>query len=494
MRLGCYRCAGCVRAALAALPLLAAAAQTIARDPLELIPAESLLCWSGRPAPDAARAESRPSTLQTLLELGGRVAGQSLDNETQLNIRIAEMFGLMIRYRHAVALIDARAKALEYAPEAQRVDQLRFVAVVENREEVEPFLRIIQKAVDEQTDRGAATLTSRKAGRWTYQELRDQRLPEWATIAWGRMEGNFVLTVGADVWPQIATVAQGEAPSLAQDRWYAAARQDVSGTRAGEPPPLIEIFVAAEAIQKRLDPFVEGKASAFFKAWDAGGLQHAHWVIGYVGRALYCRAHFGTAGKTAQRVYADANARDARLLGTIPPEARYAIWELPVGRFLPRLCRGWLAVQGEKPRANIERIWGEIQAEQGFDVERDFLAHLGGHVVLHNDPPHPLRLPFAVTILIEIRDEPATVRRTLDTMCAGWRAALTKVGADGKSGAPCTLEHDDDGVWYVRFDVAGSGALSLAGPAWVMTDRFIIVSWSPMALREYLDEVGDRVK
>lgn len=476
------------------LLLLAAPALAPARDPLDLVPADSLLCWYGRPSPDSAPATSQPSTLQTLLDLGARVAGQPLDSGTQLNVRIVEMFGLMIRYPHAIALIDARAKPLESNPQEQRVDRLRFVAVADNRHQAEPFLRIIQKTVDEQTDSGAATLTSRKAGRSTYQELRDRRLPDWATIAWGHIDDNFVLTVGADVWPQIAAIAAGDAPSLAQEPWYAAARKDTVGAAPGEPPALIELFIAAEAIQQRLDPFVDGKASAFFKAWDAGRLQRAHWVIGYAGRALFCRAHFQTANETMRRVYADADVRTPRLLGTIPPETRYAIWHLPVDRFLPHLCRGLLAIQGDKPRANIERIWSEMQAEQGFDVERDFLAHLGTHVILHNDPPHPLHIPLALTVLIEVRDEPATVRRTLDAMSAGWRTALQKTGPDGKSGAPCTVHGDDDGIWYVRFPVAGPGSLGLAGPAWTMTDRFIVLSWSPMALREYLDKVGDRVK
>ncbi len=32
-----------------------------------------------------------------------------------------------------------------------------------------------------------------------------------------------------------------------------------------------------------------------------------------------------------------------------------------------------------------------------------------------------------------------------------------------------------------------------AGPAWTVTDRFIITSWSPTALRSYLAKAGDKV-
>ena len=49
-------------------------------------------------------------------------------------------------------------------------------------------------------------------------------------------------------------------------------------------------------------------------------------------------------------------------------------------------------------------------------------------------------------------------------------------------------------MWYLRFGLDGPDWLGLAGPAWTVTDRFIILSWSPLALREYLAKVPDEVK
>ncbi len=452
------------------------------REPVELIPAGSLLCWAGRPLPEATPADSRPSTLQTLLELGTRLASQPLDQGTQLNVRAAEMFGLMIRYPHALALIDAQAQPTQTDATARKVDRLRFALVVQNRGDTEPFLRIIQKAVNEQTNSGEATLESKTAGRWTYQELRDRRLPEWVAIAWGHLDGHFVLTVGPGVWPQIAAVAAGEEESLVHDAWYAAAR----GSRARKG--LIEVLVSADGIQQRLDPFVEGRASAFFQAWDAGGLQQAHWLLGYEGRALYCIAHFRINNRTVRRVYADADASDRRLLAAVPSGCRYAVFALRAEELLPRFFRGLLAVQGPKVRANVERVWAEVQARHGFDAQRDLLAHLGDHIILHNDPPHPLRLPLALTTLTEIRENPAAVRQTVEAMGRAWQAALAEASAP-----PFHVLGEDDGIWYLRFG-AGPEWLGLAGPAWTVTDRFLITSWSPMALREYLERVPEEVK
>ncbi len=477
-----------------ALSLAALADATELREPIELIPADSLLCWYGRPMPDTTPATEAPSTLQTLVEVGARLASGPLEGGPQLNMRMAEMFGLMLHYPHAVALLDARAKPTTSDPTGRRVDRLRFALAVQVGDQAEPFLRVIQKAVNEQTNSGAATLASEKAGRWSYQELRDQRLPDWAVIAWGMLDGHFVLTVGPNVWRTIATVAEGGEPSLAGEPWYAVARAKRRKTA------LAEIFVAVHEIQQRLDPFVDGRASEFFRAWEASEVLQAHWAIGFEQQALFCVAHFRLHGKsehdddtTVRRIYADADNRDPHLLAAVPPDTRYAIFDVQAGPLLARFSRGLLTLQGAKPRANIERLWNEAQSRYGFDVERGLLAHLGDRILLHNDPPHPLRLPLAMTVLLEIRDEPATARQTVEAICSAWRATLDEVVAKGGAPPPFTLHRDDDGIWYLRFGVGEGDWLGLAGPAWIVTDRYIILSWSPMALREYLEKVPDEV-
>lgn len=479
------------------------------REPVDLIPAQSMLCWYGRPLPGMPAGDAggeSPSTLQTLLELGARIVGSgggALPKEAQLNVRMAEMFALVVRYPHAFALIDTAARPTETDPTARRVDRLQFAVAVrlgetaaEAQDAVEPFLRVIQKAVNEQTNQGAATLAQKCAGDWSYQELRDQRLPDWAVIAWGLIDEHFILTVGAGVWPAIAAVAGAEEPALTHAPWYIVARGKTRNTA------LIEIFVAVKAIQERLDPFVDGRASALFGTWSSEPIQQAYWAIGFEERAMYCRAALRQpddeqGSRTMHRLYADPQPRAPHLLATIPDNAKFAVFQVAAGRLLPRFFGSLLAMQGPAARSNIERIWREIQQTHDFDVERDLLANLGRHIVMHNDPPHPLHLPLAITTLIEIERNPADVRRTLERFCAAWQATLDDVAQRAalapaeKNPPPFTLHRDPDGVWYVRFNLAGPRWLGLAGPAWTVTDRFIIVSWSPLALREYLDRVGD---
>lgn len=450
-------------------------------EPLDLVPAESLLCWYGRPFPDVTPLSGEPSALATLVQLIPRVT--PLDTQGKLYARALEAFALSIAYPHVFALIDAAAKPAESDPSGRKLDRLRFAAIVQidDKKEAEAaFGRIIQAAVNEQTDHARAALTLREAGQWRYQELRDQRLPEWTAFAWGRIGPHFVLTIGQDVWPEIAAVAAGQRPALSRAEWLGGVR----GPRGRNA--LIEITVAMEGIRRRLDPLVGGRATEFFEAWHAGKVQRAHWAMGFEGPALYCVAYTEEEGRVRERLYADPAIREPRLLATIPNGARYAIYRFPPAQVLTRMAASWLATEQPADRQAVRQAWDEIQARNGFDAQRDLLAHLGDYIVLHNDPPHPLHLPLATTTLVEIREQPQAVRAALDALCRGYQEFWQQQAE--KTGQPnlLRLEHDGDGIWYVRLPIG------VAGPAWTVTDRFLISSWSPTALRAYLEKVGDR--
>jgi hypothetical protein len=447
-------------------------------EPLDLVPAESLLCWYGRPFPDTMPISEKTS------EIGGalvRILGDKLDAQTKIWARALEMFGLAIRQRHLMVLIDTQAKQTDSVSAGPRVDRLRFAAIVEVGAQAEAFKRIIQSAVNEQTDSEKATLARKQASGLKFQELRDQRLPTWCVFAWGEIGPYFVLTIGEDVWPMVAAVAAGEAPSLSQADWLRNAR----GKRGHDA--LIEIIVAAKGFRERLDPVVEGRATDFFRAWQCENLEWAHWALGFEGPAMYCMAHFVEGGQVRERLYADPSIRDARLLATIPETARYAIYRVSPSEVIPNFICGLLSTQGKELNQKADEMWAQLQKDGGFDAQRDILSHLGEYIVMHNDPPHPLHIPLAMTTLTEIKDDPKRVRETVDAMCQAWQVAAA--AHVEKTGIPLwsTLEKDGSGIWYVQLPFA------VAGPAWTVTDRFIITSWSPMALRSYLEKVGDRV-
>lgn len=450
---------------------------------LDLVPAETLLCWYGRPFPDTAPAVDGPSPVRLVLDW----FGHALDNEARLWARGLEGFNLAIRFPHVFALIDAHAKVDESKkPPIVRGDRIEFALIVETRGHDEAFARVIQAAINEQTDRDKAHLERRQAESWSFMELRDERLPEYCRLAWGNIGPFFVFTVGQDVWPRVAAVATGQQEALSHTDWL----EGVRGPRARQA--LIEIIVRSQDIRGRLDPFVDGRATAFFSAWQADDIERSHWALGFEGRAMYCVANFVENGQSRQRLLADPNVDDPALLATIPEGARYAVYRVSPAETLPRFFNGLLATRDARERRTIRRLWKQIQEERGFDADRDILAHLGEHIVMHNDPPHPLHIPLAMTTLTEIRDEPAQVSRAIDALCEAWRDAQQKFeeqlkahNTDGELPPTMVIDRDTTGIWYVKFG-------PFAGPAWVVTDRYLITSWSSEALRAYLDKVGER--
>lgn len=468
---------GLVSLFLAALPVVAAAQQ-----PLDAIPAEHLLCWNSRAFPETnspTSAPSAPTALGTLLDLGTRMAGRGDDASTQLTLRAAEAISLMVRHPHAVALVDAGARPHEDDPAEPRVDALKLIVAIQVRESGDVFPRLVQKVVNEQTDAGFATLTEKSAGRWRYQELRDRRLPEWAVFAWGRIDDLFVWTLGQDVWPLAAETAAGARRSAAGDPW-------VRKARAARPAALIEILATHEAIRRRLDPLVHGRATDFFAEWEAQDVDRSLWALGFEREAMYLHAHFLRGGETKSRIYAESNEPPAPVRASIPPGSRFAVYRLPLDRFGRQLVSSLVATRGAEYRRLASEWWAKLEADGGFSAQRDLFAHLGDTAVLHNFPPHPLRLPLAFTVLLEIRDEPQTVRKTLDAIGEAVAAFLAESAAQNSRTNLVALQNDGE-AWFLQIG-------PVSGVAWTVTDRYIIASWSPRALREYLERVGEAGK
>ncbi len=455
-----------------------------AREPLSVIPAEHLITWGGRPLPDLPPLSEGPSAIDALISLGMQMVGGQADAWTQWSLRSGELFSLTIRRPHAFSLIDAGAEPLPDRPEVVRARDLKMALSVQldgpEPAAAEPFLRVIQRAVNEQTGRATASLELKKAGGRPYQELRDRRLPTWAVLAWGQIDDLFVLTLGEGVWPTVAAVAAGEAPGLLADAWRVESRQ-----KRGDAA-LVEIFVNVRGLRERLDPLVQGRASQFFAAWDVVESDAAYWALGLEGRALFCDARYRTGDASIYRVWADPGFRDDRLLAAVAPDAHYAIYQRPVGRLLQQFATGSLSMLGEDERRWVQQVWNRAARGENaiaFDIEKTFYPELGGRVLLVNDPPHPLRIPVAVTTLLEIRGDAEPVRRTVDAVCAAYRDAFDAALPETRPAFYMSLRHDDDGVWSIQYG-------PVAGPAWTVTPRFIVTSWSPQALRQYLDRMA----
>lgn len=446
-------------------------------DALDLVPADSLFVWNGLPYPDTAPAGSQPSALATLFEAGARLAGNPLHPGARLAVRAAELFSLTVRYPFAISIIDAHPRAKEREV-SRAFDKLQIALIVRTGGANDAFRRIVQRALNDLTDSGQASLERSTAEGQAFETLRDRRIE--GVFAWGEIGEYFVLTFGEDAWPLVARAAAGR-DSLGAARW-------VRDVRAQNPEPaLIELYVAVREIRARLDPSAEGRATEFFRAWSADDIDQAAWFLGFEKRALFCLAHLRR-GETMQRhVFADAKMADETALRLIPPDARYAVYQVPMHTLLPRLFGGFYSTRGARLKQAAIDVLERIEQKHGFNVQRDILERLGQRIILHNQPPHPLRLPLAFTAIIEIESDQTKVRERLDTLCGEWQSFLAAPREDEPRGASATLDREPDGVWSFRWG-------PLVGVAWTFTDTHIVASWSPYALRQVLDDLNDRAR
>ena len=106
-----------------------------------------------------------------------------------------------------------------------------------------------------------------------------------------------------------------------------------------------------------------------------------------------------------------------------------------------------------------------------MSFDRDIFSHLGHTVVIHDYPEHPLRLSVARTLLVCIDGDAEALRRRIDHL-------LGCVGPQLPQAGLLRLRQDADGVWYLQY--------GLLGPALVVTDDWLMVSFSPTAVRRNL--------
>jgi hypothetical protein len=459
-----------------ALCLLALLPPARAGEPIDLIPEGSLLCWYARPLPSVVGPPRDGATLATWVTLGSRLVGRPLEGEPLLWMRLLETLGRLTHHPYAIALIDAHAVPVGSA-DGRRLDRMRMALVVDPEGDSAWFLQAIQKIVNEQTDAGTAVILNRTVNGRAFQELQDQRLPYWAHIAWGKVDDLFLVTLGAGAWPELAELAEPDSPALSRVGWFGKVHQE------RRPETRIEIFAAFDRIRDRLDPLVNGRATEFFREWGAERTDFTHWAVGFEGKGLFCVARFLGEGREVKRLYADPSYATGRLAAAIPAGATYAAFKAPTGLAISNFFGSLVATRSDKVQANVMAEWERIQRDRKFNGQRDVLAHLGQHMVIHNDPPHPLHIPLAMTVLIQIAEQPNEVAGAAERFCEGWRDALVGLGSEGAPNI-LSLRRSDDGVWNLQIG-------PIAGPAWTVTDRYLITSWSPTALRTYLSHVGE---
>ncbi|MFH1416969.1 MAG: hypothetical protein ABII12_01595 [Planctomycetota bacterium] len=458
-----------------------------------LVPADSLVAYMARPYGESeAHGEATtqpgidgkaPPSLSIGSILAILSAGGLIPEEGQVFADIGAALPLLGQFEHALVLLDVSSRVVHPPGESEadssgrvslRLKHLQAAVILRTQGEHRAVLRQLNRIVGRYTHSEVAVLSRENAAGFHFQRLTDDRLPGWAVWEWGRLDDFFVVTFGSGAFPKIAETYAGTAPSLRDEPWFVKASQQTQGDRA-----VAQWFIAMARLEQRLGQVARGRHLRVVKALGADGMTQDLWTIGLEGRAL---AWFRCYRRNDQDVvvpYSDPKGFPAQHLRIIPDAARhFGIIHIPTSWLIEKLPAAWLAAQSESHVRKWTTVWRRLEQETGIDINGSLIEHLGDDVAIFDYPPHPLKIPFAWTIAIEIDDRQA-VQLATDTLLATWSRYLDeRAERKGTTLVRVKVKQAEDGVWYLQ---AG-----ILGPAMKVTDRYLVLSWSPQALRDVL--------
>jgi hypothetical protein len=459
-----------------------------------LIPADCIVAYFAKPyspervpSSQADEGEARPqfASILALLNVSGLVP-----DEGQVFADIAARLPLFGRYEHAAMLLDISSRVVDLEQSEDRSDDislrlnnLQSAVIFRTGRENADVLQHMNQLVGRYTNKSVAKLKWEKAGSHAFQRLVDDRMYGWAVWEWGEIGDYFVLCFGQGSFERIASTYDGKTGALANDPWFVSATVKAEGVRAHA-----QWFIALKRLESRLSKVAGGRFARVVKELQAENITHDLWTVGREGRAMSWYRCYRRGDEDVVQVYSDPRRGQAHLRRIIPDSARhYAIIHVPTQWLVDNLPRAWVAAQSEGHIQKLTAAWERLEEETGIDIGRNLIDHLGENIVIHDFPAHPLNIPFALTIAIEITDRKAVATAT-DTLLSTWSRYLDqRAERKGTTLVRLYVKRDPDGIWFLQ---AG-----ILGPAMKVTDRYLVISWSPPALREALKYIeGDGEK
>lgn len=455
----------------------------------DAIPQEATIAYFARPynavnagdeATDA-RAANPATTIATILAFLN--AGGLIPDEGQIFADIATALPLLGAHEHALVLLDAssrvvrRDSAVPGAPEEKslRLKHLEAFILLRTDGANQVVLEHVNRIVGRYTNRDDAKLEKLDANGVRYQRLIDSRMPDWAVWEWGEVGEFYALCFGKGSFSKVASAYRGDSKSLSKDGWYARKSAELVTDKT-----LAHWFIGFDRLKKRLGEISEVRLERVLAELEATDITRDMWVVGLHGRALSWTRCYEKGGDNVVRRYSEPAAYSNEQLELVPNAARhYAILNIPSRWLIENVPQAWVAAGSQQRIDEWKRIWNGLESKTGMDLSANLTDHLGDQIIMFDYPVHPLEIPFAMTIAIEIKDE-RQVRAALDAVIAAWSQYLKEMGARNSSNklARVNVIHAEDGVWYLQ---AG-----ILGPAIKVTGKYIVISWSPEALRQAL--------
>ncbi len=428
---------------------------------------------------DSKKPESEPGSLNSigLARLVIDQAGEfgllsGVDPVGRAWIDTLAALSVVLEHPHAVALFHVRSSKLSDG--GHRLAALYGALIVHTRGENSAIEHRIQRLLNTYTNSDESILTTTEHARQTVFELRDRRLPEWMSIRWGSVGEYYVVALGDGSFDRVVETLESSATALGGNPWFQSAFEKLRG-----PDAWFAAWADFHLLQTTSDVGLSEKVTRVRDTLALRDVAHGLWTVRYQDRAVYAEGYVRVNGHDQLRPLTKSELAGIRADELVPKDATgYALFDVTPRQVLGLVSEAYLASRGERARHLTSAYWQELQATAGVSIETDLLARLGHGVVIHNSPQHALGLPLLWTVATPVRGDPAELRKALDALFRVWQSELLEAGG------PAGLRQDAAGAWYLD--------LGINGPAAGMTDRWLVVSFSPEAVRANLDLL-DRV-
>ncbi len=441
--------------------------------------------------PDA-KAESRDT--RSILQVAAFLADQAfqvgllsrVDMECRAWIDVLISLPAILRHPHSVVLMKSSAR--QRPDGGHELAGLHAALIIHTRGDNLGIERRIQHLLNSYTNQDESILRSRSSGGRVLFTLQDRRLPPWAIITWGKLGDYYVVAIGDGAYEGIAETAAGAHRSLAADAWFKRAASRVPGAS-------VAWYVQLDHLRREVVASLAKKIVRVQAALGLAGAQRSLWTVGRNGRSIEIHSVVRRSGRDEVRTIAGPDLWDRfsmRSESVIPVSAGgYAVIDCNPRTVLRGVRDAYFAAKSPHAVQHSRDFWQDLEDATGVSIEGDIFSQLGRPVVIHNYPRHALRLPFAWTVMVPIKGDAAVLRSRIDRLLFAVRQEMSNAESRKSSSekhrrdpivhspfdkyGPLRLHHDPDGVWYIQY--------GLNGPALTVTDRWIIISYSPHAIR-----------
>lgn len=453
------------------------------------------------PKPDAPQADDAGSAslLTQITLLLSRQLGIVLEGNERLRLFSDITAGVVQLFRYPLTLAVLDVRVAPRPDGGNELSEIQMALLVDTggptNGRTHPVQQQIQHLLNTYTNKDHARLSTRDVQGRTLYELADDHLPGWARVAWVDMGASYIITFGDKAMQRVLDTLGQDPKALGADDWVREAQRACRCTG-----PEMTWYVNVDALRRaqRRDAgtgFLE-RVDAVLGFCHLSGASRMYGVISRDGRVVESSLFVRQLDQNRLIRIADHEYLKEWGYDIIPPEATvFSVVDARFSTLLPDLWEAYVASFGPAGSANLRQALADVEKESGVTA-RELFAGLSDRIIIHDFPRHALGLPIARTILVPLRgvaqagavETPGKGASSGADMPSGapqdsaaFSARLDRfMGALSKrlqsGGAFWTLQHDPDGVWFVHF--------GLEGPALAVSGRWLVISYSPFAVRE----------